>query len=79
MLKALAGTTLFVGLADLNVELIQQDRPILIKLKELGIQGGDITEIVIFHGKTDQDLFTAMKPLIDPLKTIFKSDQADKN
>lgn len=79
MLKAITGTTLVLGITENNVQRMKKDEPVKVSLKEMGLDGSRVKEIVIFYGKDDQDLFNQIKPGIDPLKTIFHSDQADNN
>jgi hypothetical protein len=71
MIKARAGNAVILGLEARNIELLQQDKPILVKLKELGLP--DIT-LVIMHGATQADIVakieseTGLKiPDIDPV------------
>lgn len=79
MVKALSGTTLILGIAEANIDKMKKDLPVKVNLKEMGIEGREITDVVIFYGKDDQDLYNQMKPGINPLKTIIHSDQYKQN
>jgi len=78
MIKALKGNMIMLGLSDENVKRLTNDQPIKFNLKELGLFD---YEVVIFHGKTEQEMAKMMKDagLIHPTKTIIKDSNSDKN
>lgn len=75
----MAGTTLVLGITEGNIIRMKKDEPVKVNLKEMGLDGSRVKDIVIFYGKDEQDLFNQIKPGVDPLKTIFHSDQAENN
>ncbi len=76
MIKYKKGNLIVLGLSDENLERLKKDQPIKFNLKELGLQDMDI---LIFNGKTEDEMYKQMKDAIDPLNTIFKDYRADKN
>lgn len=78
MIKATIENMVILGLSDENIQRLTHDQPIKFNLKELGM--GDIN-ILIFHGKTEQEMKQTMMEagLIHPTKTIMKDSNADKN
>lgn len=79
MLKAMAGNTLIIGITEGNVERMKDDKPVKFSLAEMGLDGSRVKEVVVFYGKDEQALFNQIKPGVDPLKTIFHSNQAENN
>lgn len=63
--KLTNGDLLF-GLTDLNFELLKKGRPIIINLKKLGLEDRNI---MIVHGKTEDEIHLAMLDFIDLEKT----------
>lgn len=56
------GTMLFLGLTADNLRLLPQDMPIRVDLAELGLGAGqDITEIIIFSGRTEMEMMDDLK------------------
>jgi hypothetical protein len=51
MIKARAGDLMVFGLSDRNLELLQQGRPIIIDLREIGLESG---RVMILYGKTEK-------------------------
>lgn len=78
MVKLVKGNMVMLGLSDENVKRLTHDQPIKFNLKELGLQDMDI---VIFHGKTEQEMASMLKMagLIHPTKTIIQDSNSDKN
>lgn len=76
MVKALKGNMIVIGLSDENINRLKQDQPIKFNLQELGLPDYDV---LIFTAKDEQTMYEMMKPTINPLKTILKSDSADQN
>lgn len=50
MIKALARKAVILGLSDMNIKMLRQDKPIKINLSELGLPD---QEIVIITGKDE--------------------------
>lgn len=48
------------GISEENVRLLKQGKPILINLREMGIDA----EVMIFYGKTEKDILNDIKPFI---------------
>ena len=76
MVKAKAGNTIFFGLSDVNLEKLKEGKPIKFNLNELGLQDIDV---VIFHGKTEEEMYQMFKETINPFKTILKDSNAKNN
>lgn len=78
MVKAVKGNMIILGLSDENLNRLKKDQPIKFNLQELGLPDYDV---VIFNGKTEQDMKTQMIKvgLIHPTETIIKDSNADKN
>ncbi len=78
MIKALQGNRIILGLSDGNLERLKKDEPIKFNLNELGLPD---YEVIIFNGKTEQDMHKAMidANLIHPTKTIIKDSRAKNN
>lgn len=62
MVKAKAGKLLIFGISEENVRRLKKDQPISIDLVEMQAQG--MEHIVIFYGKTEDDLVRKMTPFI---------------
>lgn len=80
MVKAKFGNTLFIGLSHANLDKLKAGQPIkLFNLKEVGFDV-DIN-IAVFSEKDEQAMYEAFKKegKLHPTKTIFKSDNQDKN
>ncbi len=58
MLKARAGDKYVFGLSAKNIERLMDGQPILINMRELGCESG---EVVIFYGKTEADMKQALE------------------
>lgn len=58
MLKARAGDRFVFGLSAKNIELLMEGKPILIDMRELGMDAG---EVVIFYGKTEAQMKDALE------------------
>lgn len=58
------GETILVGLgiSEGNVERLKQGKPIVVKLKELGAK--EDIEVMIFYGKTEEDMAETLRPYI---------------
>jgi hypothetical protein len=54
MVRAKAKNLALMGLSDRNVELLKEGKPISFNLKEIGFS--EDINIVIFHGKTEEDM-----------------------
>lgn len=76
MIKALIKGTIVIGISDRNIELLKQGKPILFNLKALGLPERDV---LIFTGKTEQDMYKEIKDAFDPLKTAFSDDNGPNN
>jgi hypothetical protein len=76
MVKALKGNMIILGLSDENINRLKADQPIKFNLQELGLPDLDV---LIFTAKDEQTMYQMMKSSIHPIKTIIKSDTADKN
>jgi len=62
MIKAVTTNgDIVLGLTDENIERLQKDEPISFNLQELT---GSDRNVIIFHGKNEQDLLKTMKPAI---------------
>ena len=59
-----------LGISDGDLAGLKNGQPIVVKLQELGISNP--LEIVIFHGKTDQELYEQLKPRIGPQTTVHQ-------
>lgn len=65
MLKLVAahrggGTMLVLGLSAGNVGQLQDDRPIVVDLAELGIDGGELRSVMVFAGDTESLMMEAL-------------------
>ena len=58
MLKARAADRLLFGLSARNIEMLMNGYPIEIQLEQVG---GPADTIVIFYGKTEQDMKDALE------------------
>lgn len=76
MIKALKGNMIVLGLSAENIKRLKQNQPIKFNLQDLGLPDFDV---FIFTAKDEQTMYEMMKSTIHPIKTIIKSDNADKN
>ena len=76
MVKALKGNMIVLGLSEENIKRLQKDRPIKFNLQELGLPDFDV---FIFTAKDEQTMYQMMKEAINPLTTIIKDSNSDKN
>lgn len=76
MLKAIAGSNLILGLSEKNLELLKTDKPIKFNLKDLGLQD---MNVIIFYGKTEQELMSLVKDGITGATTIIKDNGERSN
>jgi hypothetical protein len=60
MLKAKAGDLTIFGLSARNLELLQQGKPIMIDMAELGLAG----RTMIFYGQTEEAMKTDIERAI---------------
>jgi len=58
MLKARVGDKYVFGLSAKNVERLMDGQPILIDMRELGLESG---HVMIFYGKTEADMQRALE------------------
>lgn len=65
MIKVAKGNMAILGLSDLNIEKLKEDKPIKFNLKELGMPDIDV---FIFHGK---DEFTMKKCCLRSVQLIL--------
>lgn len=57
------------GISAENVKRLKMGMPILINLKEMGIDA----DIMIFYGETEAEMAEVIKPFIGP-ETVIKKD-----
>lgn len=72
MIKARVENIIVLGLSDENMKRLSQNDPILIHLSELEIPKElsiDEIKIVIFNGRTEDEMYIGFLPLIDLVKT----------
>lgn len=69
---------IILGLSDINIQRLQAGDPIIFNMKD--INDGDRL-MIIFHGKTEEDMYVQSLDLIDLDKTkiSFHSSLADKS
>jgi hypothetical protein len=63
------------GISEENVKRLKKGMPILINLKEMGIEA----DILIFYGETEAEMTEAIKPYIGTETVIKKSDKHESN
>lgn len=78
MIKAIQGNRIILGLSDENIRRLQKDEPIKFNLKELGFED---FEVLIFNGKTEQDMQKTLidAGLIHPTKTKMNDSRYKQN
>lgn len=76
MVKFKKGNTLVLGLSDENIARLKDGQPIKFNLNEVGM-GDNI--VIIFNGKTEDEMYKVIKDQIDISKTVFKSSRAKEN
>lgn len=64
MIKAGAGELLLLGLSDGNLALLKQGKPIEVNLAEIHNNSEPFKRIVIFWGRTEQDIKKMLEPYI---------------
>jgi hypothetical protein len=57
------GDIVILGLSEENIKRMKDNKPMLIDLKEVGIPG---IKIMIFTGKTEEEMFEDFKEIIRP-------------
>ena len=58
MLKARSGDKFVFGLSAKNLDMLMNGHPILVDLRSLGADGG---HVLIFYGKTEEDMVRALE------------------
>lgn len=74
MVKFKAGQLIGFGLSEKNIKLLKQGKPIKIDLTTLGLPGKEVKDVLIFYGKTENDMQKDMADLIGP-NTLFRSSE----
>lgn len=79
MVKAVIGNKVMLGLSFRNLELLKQDKPIVVKLNELGLETE--IEVVIFSGENEETMTKSFMDanLIHPEKTQFIDHRRKQN
>lgn len=77
-MKAKKGNMMILGLSDENLKRLARDQPIKFNMAELGFPDIDV---LIFNGKDEEAMKKMMfkSGLVDPIKTIIKDSNSDKN
>lgn len=76
MIKFKKGNTIVLGLSDENISRLKDGQPIKFNLSELGLPDNTV---IIFNGKTEDEMYKVIKDQIDISKTIFKSSREKEN
>lgn len=76
MIKFKKGNTIVLGLSDENISRLKAGQPIKFNLSELGLPDNTV---IIFNGKTEDEMYKVIKDQIDISKTIFKSSREKEN
>lgn len=76
MIKAKTSKGIILGLSDENLERLKAGQPIVFNLSELGLPDN---EVMIFNGKTEQDMYVSLKHMMHPTKTKFHHSRANEN
>ena len=66
--------TLIFGLTKENITMLQQKKPILFNLKEMGLED---RQIIIMYEETDEKIYEELVDLIDLKKTKIHDDEND--
>lgn len=64
MLKASAGDLIIIGLSKMNIDHLQEGRPIVFDLKEVAMD--EIKRVFIFAGDTEETMLKDIEQLIHP-------------
>lgn len=64
--------TLIFGLSKMNVELLQQGKPIVLNLKDMGLED---RRVIIMYGETEEKMYEDLVDLIDINKTKIHDDE----
>ncbi len=67
------GPLIGLGLSQENMDRMTAGQPVHVKLEELGLEG----DIVIFYGKTEDELQRTLQTLIGPVTEIRDGRIAD--
>lgn len=76
MIKLKKGNSIVFGLSDENIKRLQGGNPIHFNLNELGMPD---TDVFIFNGKDEQEMYKMFKDQIDPLKTKIFDSKSSSN
>jgi hypothetical protein len=75
MIKAkLSNGDLLFGLSKGNIELLQQGKPIVINLKDMGLEN---RRVMIMYGETEDKIFEELTDFMDLEKTKVNFDTKD--
>lgn len=76
MIKIKKGNALVFGLSDENIKRLKDGNPIHFNLNELGMPN---TDIFIFNGRDEQEMYKMFKNQIDPLRTKMFNSKSSEN
>lgn len=66
--------TLIFGLSKENVSKLQEGKPILINLKDMGLED---RKVIIMYGETEEKMYEDLVDLIDLNKTKIHDEDSD--